>query len=338
MSTNRICLPLIPVLLLVGCLVSSTRGTCNVCNTVNNLTCYSSTQMQACQVDVLSTATPADCPSGYVCVSGSSGVLCQEEASSSQSADCQECNKCDATNTFACTGTQSFALCLGTDSVQDSIGTCASGYVCNINDTQICGLPADGVMATCSYADDTTTTTSSTTTSTTAATPSTSDAATYCAAVQSQGRYAVGYNTDTTCRQYIYCTLVSGSWVGETYTCPGSMYFNSSSSMCVVSIPSTCSTSAPTPATTTVAPTTSNPQAYCQAMQSAGYYPVGTVVSTTCHQYIECFLNGGSWYGSLYTCPGSLYYDSAAKTCVTTIPSTCSTTVASLTLKGVALD
>ncbi|XP_016955888.1 uncharacterized protein LOC108028514 [Drosophila biarmipes] len=341
MSPHRICSPLSPVirlLLLVGCLAASTRGTCNVCNAVNNLTCYSSTQMQACQADVVSTATPADCPSGYVCVSGASGVLCQEAASGSQAADCQECNKCDASHTFACTGTQSFALCLGTDSVQDSIGTCASGYVCNINDTQICGLPADGVMPTCSYADDTTSTTSSTTTPTTAATPSTADAATYCAAVQSQGKYAVGYNSLTTCRQYIYCTLNGGSWVGQKYTCPGSTYFDSSSKMCVVNMPSTCSSSAPTPTTTTAAPTTSNPQAYCQAMQSAGYYPVGTDASTTCHQYIDCFLNGGSWYGNMYTCPGSLYYDSAAKTCVSSLPSTCSTTVASLSLKGVTLD
>ncbi|XP_017052852.1 nuclear pore complex protein DDB_G0274915 [Drosophila ficusphila] len=343
MSPNRIYLPLsqllqLPqLLLLLGCLVASTRGTCNVCNTVNNLTCYSSTQMQACQPDVLSTATPTDCPSGYVCVSGSSGVLCepQDSASGSQ-ADCQECNTCDSTQTFACTGTQSFALCLGTPTVQDSVGTCASGYVCNINDTQICGLPADGVMATCSYADDTTT--STTTTSTTAATPSTGSASTYCAAVQSQGKYAVGYNADTTCRQYIYCTLVGGSWVGQTYTCPGAMYFNSSSKMCVTSMPSTCSTSAPTPATTTVAPTTSNPAAYCQAMQSEGYYPVGTDASTTCRQYIYCFLNGGSWSGNMYTCAGNLYYNSASKICVSSLPSTCSTTVASLTLNGVVLD
>ncbi|XP_017071781.2 A-agglutinin anchorage subunit [Drosophila eugracilis] len=337
MSPNRVCLPL-SLLLLLGCLVSSTRGTCNVCNTVNNLTCYSSTQMQACQADVLSTATPTDCPSGYVCVSGSSGVLCEPEDTADSQADCQECNKCDATETFACTGTQSFALCLGTDTVQNSVGTCASGYVCNINDTQICGLPADGVMPTCSYTDDTTTSSTSSTTSTTAATPSTSSASSYCAAVQSQGKYAVGYIADTTCHQYIYCTLVSGSWVGQTYTCPGSMYFDSSSSMCVTTMPSTCSTTATTTSTTTAAPTPSNPAAYCQAMQSAGYFPVGTDASTTCHQYVNCFLNGGVWSGNMYTCPGDLYYDSSERTCVSTLPSTCSTTVESITLNGVVLD
>ncbi|KAI8040925.1 hypothetical protein M5D96_006868 [Drosophila gunungcola] len=115
MSPNRLGLPLSLVLLLAF-LVSSTRGTCNVCNAVNNLTCYSPTEMQACQ-----------------------------NTSSGSQADCQSCNQCDASQTFACTGTQSFALCLGTNTVQDSVGTCASGYVCNTNETQICGLPASGV-------------------------------------------------------------------------------------------------------------------------------------------------------------------------------------------------
>ncbi|KAH8336053.1 hypothetical protein KR067_011906 [Drosophila pandora] len=321
------------------CLLSSTQATCNVCNSVNNLTCYSSTQMQACDASGTPTGSPTDCPSGYVCVSGTSGVLCKPEDSTGGSqADCQECNKCDTSQTFACTGTSTFALCLGTDTVQNSTGTCADGYVCNINDTQICGLSSGGVAPTCSYADDTTTTTSTTAATTTAATPSTSSASSYCGAVQSQGKFAVGNDAYTTCRQYIECNLVSGSWVGQTYTCPGSLYFSSSASLCVATMPSTCSTSVSSTTTTTAAPTTSNPNAYCQAMQSQGYYPVGTDASTTCHDYIYCFLLNGSWSGQSYTCPGDMYYNSASKLCATDLPSTCSTTVASLTLNGVNLD
>ncbi|KAH8258659.1 hypothetical protein KR038_003649 [Drosophila bunnanda] len=342
MSPNRICLPLGMALILalvLSCLVSSIHTTCNVCNAANNLTCYSATQMQACQVGVLATALPTACPDGYVCASASSGVLCQPEGEAAS--DCQECNKCDASQTFACTGTGSFALCLGTSTVQDSTGTCAEGYVCNVNDTQICGLPADGVMPTCSYADDTATSTTSSTTSTTATTaspPSTSSASSYCAAVQKQGKYAVGNDASTTCRQYIACSLVSGSWIGQTYTCPGKMYFSSASGLCVTSLPSTCSTSVSSTTSTTVAPTTSNPDAYCQAMKAQGYYPVGTVASTTCHQYIYCFLLSGVWNGQLYTCPGNLYYNSASRICVAALPSTCSATVASLTLNGILLD
>lgn len=130
------------------CLLSSTQATCNVCNSVNNLTCYSSTQMQACDASGTPTGSPTDCPTGYVCVSGTGGVLCEPEDSTGGSqADCQECNKCDSSQTFACTGTSTFALCLGTDTVQNSTGTCADGYVCNINDTQICGLSSGGVSS-----------------------------------------------------------------------------------------------------------------------------------------------------------------------------------------------
>ncbi|KAH8301134.1 hypothetical protein KR018_003089, partial [Drosophila ironensis] len=330
-------LRLLLVLLAGLCLVSSTLATCNVCNSVNNLTCYSSTQMQACDASATPTGSPTDCPTGYACVSGSSGVLCEPEDATGSQADCQECNKCDTSQTFACTGTSTFALCLGTDAIQNSTGSCADGYVCNINDTQICGLSSGGVAATCSYADDTTTTTS-TTAATTAATPSTSSASAYCAAVQSQGKFAVGNDAYTTCRQYIECALVSGSWIGQTYTCPGSLYFSSAAGLCVSALPSTCSTSASTTSTTTAAPTTSNPDAYCQAMQSQGYFPVGTDASTTCHQYIYCFLLSGAWNGQMYTCPGELYYNSASKICASALPATCSNTVASLTLNGVVLD
>ncbi|EDW73281.1 uncharacterized protein Dwil_GK17466 [Drosophila willistoni] len=324
----------------LGLLVSLSRATCNVCNTVNSMACYSVNQTQACDASNLPTGSPYDCPSGYVCVSGSNGVLCQPEASASSEADCQDCNKCDSTNTFACTSTNTFALCLGTTTPQNSIGTCADGYVCNVNYTQICGLEADGVMPTCSYADDTTTTTTTTTTVTTSttATISTSDASTYCSAIESQGKYPVGYDPDTTCHQYIYCFINDGSWDGQTYTCPGSLYFSSSSNMCVSTMPANCAAwTGSTSTTTTVAPTTSNPDAYCAAMQSEGYYPMGTDASTTCHEYVYCFLLSGSWNGQMYECAGNLYYDSSSKLCVSSLPATCSTTVASLTLNGVTL-
>ncbi|XP_022212864.1 spore coat protein SP96 [Drosophila obscura] len=330
------------LLFLLACsLLASARATCNVCNTVNNLTCYSLTQTQACDASNLPTGSPFSCPTGYVCVSGANGVICVPEASAESSqADCQDCNKCDTSNTFACTGTSSFALCLGTDTVQDSVGTCADGYVCNINDTQICGLPTNGIMPTCSYAEDATSSSSSsgTTTTTTASPPSTSSPDAYCAAVQSEGRFAVGNDAYTTCRQYILCTLVSGSWQGQTYTCPGSLYFNSTSSQCVVAMPSTCSTSVSSTTSTTAAPTPSNPDAYCAAMKSEGYYPVGTDPSTTCQQYVYCFLLNSVWQGQMYTCPGSLYYNSASRICASALPATCSATVASLTLNGVALE
>ncbi|XP_060657008.1 mucin-5AC [Drosophila nasuta] len=324
-------------LLLLAGLVALAKSTCNVCNTVNNLTCYSTTQVQACDADNLPTGVAYDCPTGYVCVSGTSGVLCEPEATASSTADCQDCNTCDSTLTFACTSTNTFALCLGTSTPQASVGTCADGYVCNINDSQICGL-SPNVSATCSYADDSTTTTTTAATTTTTSTPSTSNAATYCAAVQQTGRFKVGDYTESTCRQYIDCFLLNGVWTGHKYTCPGQLYFSPTANLCVSSLPSNCYTPSSTTTTTTATPTVSNPSAYCAMMQTQDYFPVGTNPSSTCRQYIYCFLLNGSWLGHRYTCPGSLYWNSSSKTCVSTLPSTCSASVTSLSLNGVDLD
>ncbi|XP_034481976.1 uncharacterized protein LOC117787539 [Drosophila innubila] len=322
------------LLLFLTCLVAATRSTCNVCNSVNKMACYSMTQTKVCDANNLPSGAPFDCPPGYMCVSGSGGVLCQPKAPSSNVADCQDCNKCDASQTFACTGTRSFALCLGTNVPQQSRGNCASGYVCNNGIKEICEL-ATSVNPSCSTVDDTTTTTAPTT----PPTPSTNDAAAYCAAVKKQGNFAVGEFTETTCRQYIQCSLTNGKWVGKKYACAGSTFFDRTVGQCVTNKPSYCYT--PTtnpPTTTTAAPTTSNPAAYCAKLQSQGYFPVGTNPKTTCHQYIKCYQLSGSWLGKGYTCPGNLYYNSSTKTCVSTLPATCSDRIESISLNGVELE
>lgn len=314
------------LLLVAGLVAGSAAAECNVCNTVNNMACYSVNQTQACDASSnLPTYVPYDCPSGYVCVSGTAGVLCEPESNTTV-ATCEQCNKCDANNTFACTGTSTFALCEGTTTpLADSSYSCPSGYVCNVNSEYIC-LPSSSAAPSCSYADDTSnntiavTTTASTATSTTAATPSTSNAATYCAAVQSQGKFAVGDYTETTCRQYIYCFLLNGNWLGQKYTCPGSTYFSRSTRTCVTDLPSTCYTPTYTTTTTTAAPTTNNPTAWCAKKQTQDSF---LVPNTKCRQYIDCFELNGSWLGAKYTCPGSLYFNSVSRLCESTQPSNC---------------
>ncbi|XP_017840368.2 uncharacterized protein LOC108598263 [Drosophila busckii] len=327
------------LLLLLGSWVGHTVGTCNVCNSVNSMACYSMNQVQACDANNLPTLRPYDCPAGYVCVSGRQGVLCRPAISASGQADCQQCNKCDASRTFACTDTTSFSLCLGTDMPQNSRGTCAEGYVCNNNNsTQICRL-ATAVAPTCSYADDTTTTTTTSTTTAAPTTPSPQgDPTAYCAAVQQQGRFAVGPDAASTCRQYIHCRLLNDQWLGQRYTCPGSTFFDARANLCVTSMPETCSYHPSTTTSTTPAPTVDNPAAWCAAMQSQDTYPVGTNPSTTCRQYVYCFLLDGEWLGQMYTCPGSTYYNSAMKRCVPALPATCSASIASLSLNGVELQ
>ncbi|KAM8709007.1 hypothetical protein ACLKA7_015903 [Drosophila subpalustris] len=294
------------------------------------MACYSMTQQKACDANNLPTGAPLDCPTGYMCVSGIDGVLCQPKASSGNVADCQECNKCDATQTFACTGRSSFSLCLGTNTSHESSGNCAAGYVCNNGITEICEL-ATTVNPSCTIADDTTTTT---TTTTTTATPPTNDASAYCAAVKEVGKFAVG----SFCTQYITCSYWGGKWVGQAYTCTP-LYFDRTTGKCVTPKPSYCYTSTTSPpTTTTAAPTTSDPAAYCAKLQARDSFPVGTNPSTTCRQYIKCYPVGGNWLGNMHTCPGKLYYNSSTKTCVSTLPATCSDRIASLSINGVQLE
>ncbi|EDW17886.1 mucin-5AC [Drosophila mojavensis] len=343
MSTTEV--KLFGCLLQLLCLVAIAKATCNVCNPVNNMTCYSSSQFQACDANGLPSRLPTSCPAGYSCVSGASGVLCLPN-NSTTIADCQDCNKCDANLTFACTSTSTFALCLGTTTPQNSSGSCAAGYVCNMNATQICGLETQ-VTPTCSYADDPTTTTTTTTTTpaTTAATTTTAPATpspenpnTYCSAIRAQGYYPAGDYAETTCRQYIYCYLSGGVWRGQRYNCPGRTYFSPTMRTCVTAMPANCYTPTFTTTTTTVAPTTSNPDAYCAKMQVQDTFPVGTIASSTCRQYVSCFRLGNNWLGQLYTCPGNTYYSSATKKCVTALPATCTSGIASLSLNGVDLE
>lgn len=58
---------------------------------------------------------------------------------SEELADCNSCGKCDANKIFACTGTQTFALCLGKENYSEITGHCTEDYTCNINDAKICG-------------------------------------------------------------------------------------------------------------------------------------------------------------------------------------------------------
>ncbi|XP_034481528.1 uncharacterized protein LOC117787185 [Drosophila innubila] len=76
---------------------------------------------------------------------------------------------------------------------------------------------------------------------------------------------------------------------------------------------------------------------YCRYVQKAGRFPYGMNATTTCRQYIYCFLSNSVWYGALYTCPGSTYFQSSTQLCNTTIPAYCTSTVRSLSLKTLRL-
>ncbi|XP_053953804.1 uncharacterized protein LOC128860348 [Anastrepha ludens] len=206
-------------------------ASCNTCSVDNNLACVSETQFKVC-VNGSPTGSAASCPTGYVCSTQSTSI-CEASGGDGVVGDCTACNTCDSTKTFACTGIRTYALCLGTTTVSDLGGTCAPYHVCSIDYEYICGNATLGIEATCPSIDDTVTTTVA---------PSTavSDPAEYCATVQQNGRFPVGNDLTTTCKQYVYCFVNNSVWSGALYYCPGATYFNSSSRYCTANVPARC--------------------------------------------------------------------------------------------------
>uniref|UniRef100_A0A1A9W3G4 Chitin-binding type-2 domain-containing protein n=1 Tax=Glossina brevipalpis TaxID=37001 RepID=A0A1A9W3G4_9MUSC len=203
-----------PALWFLGHILLATSE-CNVCSFVNNLACVSQTQFQVC-INGLPEGTVTSCPTGFVC-STNTPKICQPNQMGF-SASCSNCNQCDASNTFACTGMRTFALCLGNTFPSDITGSCAPFHVCNINYPQICGNATIGISATCPTAN------AATETSTAIPTPTPTPPSTsslpppvlptmmppnfitnyvrfFCQSVRSNTRFPLPQEIDNTCRR-----------------------------------------------------------------------------------------------------------------------------------------
>ncbi|XP_049314695.1 uncharacterized protein LOC115066278 [Bactrocera dorsalis] len=123
---------------------------------MTNLACTLQTQFQVC-VDGLPTGTPLSCPSGYI-YSTTAANICIPRDNTSVVGDCVECHICDASQTFACTGVRTFALCLGTKAISNIVGSYAPYLVCSIDYPHICGKESLGIPPTCPIADELATT------------------------------------------------------------------------------------------------------------------------------------------------------------------------------------
>uniref|UniRef100_A0A1I8M885 Chitin-binding type-2 domain-containing protein n=1 Tax=Musca domestica TaxID=7370 RepID=A0A1I8M885_MUSDO len=225
---------LFAVVFLISLMATDTGADCNVCNAGSNTACVSKNEYRQCNSSSKPFGKLYECNEGYFC-----SILgtCSDVP---ELAECNDCGKCDATKTFACTGTNTFSLCLGTDNTTDIGAQCSGNLVCNANDPRICVEDA----ATCSFRDDpttttTTTTTEATTTSTTTPSPK-EDPAGFCAVIQQEGRFPVGTDDATTCHQYVHCLNVNGVWYGPTYNCPGKYYYDSALKSCVPKMPAHC--------------------------------------------------------------------------------------------------
>lgn len=115
---------------------------CNVCSS-SQLACVADQQYAMCTNGIPNLQTVNSCPVGFVC-STFGAPICQDASDPNNIQDCVSCNKCDVTETFACTSQNTFALCLGTQVPSDKYtGTCAPDAVCNVNFHYICASPDD---------------------------------------------------------------------------------------------------------------------------------------------------------------------------------------------------
>ncbi|XP_064541332.1 uncharacterized protein LOC135430557 [Drosophila montana] len=197
------------------------QAECNACAAGSGVACISERQFQFC-ANNQTTGPVNSCPADSYC--SSQVPICQKNAALVACAGCGECNEL---GTFACTGTRTFALCLGSNRPSNITASCSDQLVCNRNLPEICGN-ATATSATCpeqpatteqpSTEDDTDTTTLESTT------VSTTDD--FCRA-SFKGIPIHAIPNDTECTSYIYCRFYIQSWVGRIIDCPSDKpYFN----------------------------------------------------------------------------------------------------------------
>lgn len=178
-------LKMLRLLIFLGVAVLGCKAVCNTCSTTTRVACVSPTQFQFCSADLVAIGDLYTCPSGTYCT-GSSPPC----SSDSSLITCQGCNTCSKDLRFACTGRNTYALCLGTATPSTSFGgSCGSNYVCNLENPNICGSPTTNSVTCLGSGSGTCGDTTIT------------NATEYCQSVKATGRYPYGRDTTTTCRQ-----------------------------------------------------------------------------------------------------------------------------------------
>ncbi|XP_073836570.1 uncharacterized protein [Musca autumnalis] len=207
---------------------------CNVC-TANQVACVSETEFQFCTSSIPS-GSIITCPTGNIC-STTAPTVCTTPTLGFP-ATCGGCNVCSTDMSFACTGVNTYALCLGTTVPSTTaVGSCGANLVCNINDPKMCVTPTVTVTATCS----TSATASPTFPSLTPNTNLPTYAQYLCQIIRINARFTLPTEVDNTCRKYVYCFLTkNGTWSGQIYTCAGTTYFDPYSRYCVATRPTGC--------------------------------------------------------------------------------------------------
>ncbi|EDW36494.1 GL10345 [Drosophila persimilis] len=210
----------------LGILILGCQAECNACSTASNVSCASNTTFQFCSDDSVPIQPAYSCPPGYYCTATT--VICSKSVAL-RACNCGSCN-----DYFACLTDRTYALCLGSSSPSQLGGSCGSDHVCDSTSPYICVNATSGSQPTCPADSDT---------SPGGVDPIGLTPTAYCGIIQQTGKFPYGIDPETTCRQYISCTVNATSliWKGALNDCPGLTYYDSSTKYCTTKLPPRCS-------------------------------------------------------------------------------------------------
>ncbi|XP_018785719.1 PREDICTED: spore coat protein SP96-like [Bactrocera latifrons] len=311
-------------------------GQCNECF-ASEAACLDEQNFAIC-VDGTPINVSTPCPTGRVCTANT--AICQATAQGAVPVCYEEqCGTCaSAQKNFACLDEAIYAICYnGETPDQSSIDYCPLGYVCDLNNPQICSS-AQTVNPSCPIADTTTTdatvdTTTDTTSDSTAGTTidsttdittesttdittdSTTDSTTD-ATTDSTADTTTDSTTDTTTDTTTDLTTdkttdSTTDKITETST---------ASTMDTTTVATTDTTTESTTTATSIstqAPVDAN--TFCAEMGETGKFRQKG--DTTCARYIYCYRLSGQYLGYPYTC--QYYFNAATQACQTVRPDDC---------------
>ncbi|XP_075163449.1 uncharacterized protein LOC142236080 [Haematobia irritans] len=211
---------------------SSRVGTCDLCLDSNNVACLDENHFSTCYNGEI-TATVTKCPDNSVCTTDrricrlpDDGFtpICYEE-------NCDNCKNLEAN--FTCLDQTTYGFC--SQAYAETIYSCPKGYVCNVYTKDIC-VPSETNKPSCLKINPTTSSLPPTTTeSTTTTIKPPVNANEFCAELGKVGYFK---SNDPTCKEYIYCYLLSGQYLGTYFYCAG--FFNEVTMNCQAERPSDC--------------------------------------------------------------------------------------------------
>ncbi|EDV52196.1 cell wall integrity and stress response component 2 [Drosophila erecta] len=266
---------IIALVAIVACGLSFVAAqSCQTCLADNDVYCVNQNSYQNCMKNA-PVGEIVECPAGTVCSNSDSVCAYISDVNSTVLDVCggsggngAQCEVCSSGAKYACVSSSQYARCSSSGNVlTTSVYNCDADEICIIDALSTyqtvcvpsCASEFLGLDATCSnsvYQPTSTTTVAPTTT------PSAEQKQDLCneGEPSSQPMYFFTRITDdSTCNSYLYCQKSGTTWVALYMSCASSTpFFDSTTSSCVATRPTSCSVTTSTTTTTTQSPSDSS--------------------------------------------------------------------------------